>query len=151
MVDNNIKAFLDTIAKSEGTYGVGDNGYNVLVGSTPENPLLFNDYSEHPHIYNKEYDSTAAGRYQVIYSTWIDLQKKLNLLDFSPDSQDKAAVQLIRERLAFDDIIAGDFSSAAQKVGNIWASFPDNDYEQRTNSIEQLTAWYTGYGGELTT
>lgn len=88
---DNVKAFLDTLASSEGTRGHGDDGYNVLVGGD-----LFHDYSKHPDVLvtlnRKGLKSTAAGRYQFLYSTWRDLQAKLRLPDFSPASQDKAAV-----------------------------------------------------------
>jgi muramidase (phage lysozyme) len=61
-MDPNLKAFLDTIATSEGTYGCGDDGYNVIVGGD-----LFDDYSKHPDVLvtlNKAgLKSTAAGRY----------------------------------------------------------------------------------------
>ena len=43
-----IKAFLDMIAWSElgeELIDISDNGYNVIVGSTPSRPILFNDQS----------------------------------------------------------------------------------------------------------
>jgi len=58
----NERAFLDTLAVSEDTFGHGDNGYNVIVGGE-----LFHDYSRHPDVLvtlNKRgLKSTAAGRY----------------------------------------------------------------------------------------
>ena len=66
---SNEKAFLDMIAFSEiGTALLvkSDNGYNVLVGSTAAKPLLFDSYADHPRIYNKQFNSTAAGRYQLL-------------------------------------------------------------------------------------
>ena len=41
----NIVAFLSTIAVSEGTFGEGDNGYNVLAGGK-----LFEGYADHPRV-----------------------------------------------------------------------------------------------------
>jgi muramidase (phage lysozyme) len=70
----NALAFLDAVAVSE----IGrtmlampetDDGYRVLVGSTPHALKLFSSYSAHPHVLNKMLDSTAAGRYQIIYPT----------------------------------------------------------------------------------
>ena len=64
----NRQAFLDMLAWSEGTSTIteSDNGYNVLVGSTPEHPLLFESYADHPRILNPDLDSTAAGRYRLM-------------------------------------------------------------------------------------
>jgi muramidase (phage lysozyme) len=72
---SNIAAFIDTIAYSEGTSTINnsDDGYNVLVGSTPNHPILFNDYSTHPNVLNHALDSTAAGRYQIIHPTFVAL------------------------------------------------------------------------------
>ena len=43
------------------------NGYNVLVGSTPANPLTFPSYADHPNVFDAALDSTAAGRYQLLH------------------------------------------------------------------------------------
>ena len=62
----NQKAFLDMIAFSEigpALLAKSDDGYDVLVGSTPDRPLLFTSYAEHPNILNAACNSTAAGRY----------------------------------------------------------------------------------------
>jgi muramidase (phage lysozyme) len=65
----NLNAFLDLIAASEGTPVIpgSDDGYDVLVGATRKHPLLFHSYAEHPNVFNRELDSTAAGRYQIIH------------------------------------------------------------------------------------
>jgi muramidase (phage lysozyme) len=141
----NEKAFLDMLAISEGTYGKGDNGYNVLVGGT-----LFSGYSDHPNILvdlGHGLKSTAAGRYQLLYRWWEPYKKLLNLPDFSPESQDKVALQQIKERNAIDDINSGNIKSAIQKCSNIWASLPGNDYGQHQNSMTALIEAYTNMGG----
>ncbi len=60
----NQKAFLDMISISEGTYGKGDNGYNVIVGGA----LWEHGYADHPRVLvdfpKLGIKSTAAGRYQ---------------------------------------------------------------------------------------
>jgi len=126
MTDNE-RAFLQMLAVSEGTDGAGDRGYNLIVGGE-----LFHDYSHHPDVLvtlNKRgLKSTAAGRYQFLYSTWCGLQKQLGLPDFSPASQDTAAIQLIRESGALDDVNAGRFDEAVAKCAHIWASLPGAGY-----------------------
>ena len=50
-------AFLDMIAVSEigsDLLGKSDDGYNVLVGSTPSRPLLFSGYATHPNMLNRQ-------------------------------------------------------------------------------------------------
>ena len=144
----NVVAFLDTIAFSEGTAFRGDDGYNVLVGGQ-----LFQGYVYHPreliHVRDDLY-STAAGRYQFLAHTWDDLASRLGLTDFSPVSQDKGAIELIRERDALDDIVAGRFVGAVAKCSTIWASFPGNNYGQRVQRISELAKTFTTAGGLLT-
>lgn len=122
----NIRAFLDMLAVSEGTYGHGNSGYNVLVGGE-----LFHGYSRHPHILvnlGHGLKSTAAGRYQFLARTWDALAKKLHLPDFSPRSQDSAAEELIREKRALADVADGRFARAVHKCAPIWASLPGAGY-----------------------
>lgn len=148
----NLNALLDTISRSEGTYNIGDNGYNVLVGSTQAHPYLFTDYADHPRILvplKSGIKSSAAGRYQILERTFDEYKKCLDLPDFSPLSQDKIAVRMIKDNGAADDILAGNFTATAQKIGNLWASFPDNDYGQAQHTMDQLTEWYKEFGGQF--
>jgi muramidase (phage lysozyme) len=145
-------AFLDAIAGSEigpALLAKTDNGYNVLVGSTAAHPLTFPSYAAQPNILNKALNSTAAGRYQLLYRYWVSYQKMLNLPDFSPLSQDKIALQQIRECNALPDIDAGNFAHAVALCSRIWASLPGNDYGQHQNAIAMLQGYYTTAGGGL--
>ena len=72
------RGLLNTIAGTEA------QGYNVIQGGG-----TFSDYSEHPN--RKDDKSTAAGRYQFVYATWLEAKEALDLPDFSPESQDRAA------------------------------------------------------------
>lgn len=151
----NQKAFLDMIAHSEigaGLLAVSDNGYDVLVGSTPNNPNLFSSYKDHPRkliTLSATLKSTAAGRYQLL-ARYFDYYKSfLSLADFSPASQDAIALQQIKERKAFADIEAGNVESAITKCSNIWASFPGATYGQHTNKMEDLKMAYVNAGGTI--
>lgn len=142
---NNMQAFLDTIAISEGTAKLGNRGYNVLVGSK-----LFDSYADHPRILvdlGRGLKSTAAGRYQVLERYFDSYKKLLKLPDFSPASQDEIAIQMIKEQRAFVDVNMGKFSSAVQKCSNIWASLPGAGYHQRENTLADLSAAYVKAGG----
>jgi muramidase (phage lysozyme) len=122
-------AFLDMLKYSElGARLIADprtdGGYKVLVGSTPSHPLLFDDYSRHPQVLNHALNSTAAGAYQIIRGTWHGVAGELGLTDFSPVSQDRAAIQLIFERGALPSILAGDIAKAIVMCNPEWASLP---------------------------
>lgn len=145
----NMQAFLDMIAYAEGTSRVGDqDGYNVLVGGR-----TFTGYSDHPNVsvYLPRYNihSTAAGRYQILYRFWTHYKKQLGLPDFGPVSQDRYAIQQIRERRAYDDVIAGRISEAIDKCKNIWASLPGAGYGQRELPLRDLLSYYQKQGGKL--
>ena len=151
----NEKAFLDMLAHSEigeALLAVSDNGYNVIVGSTPTKPDLFTSYANHPRklVRLGEFlQSTAAGRYQLL-SRYFDVYKKqLDLPDFSPASQDAIALQQIKERKAIDDINAGRLEQAIEKCNNIWASLPGSKYGQHTNQLSSLKTAYLNAGGVI--
>lgn len=143
----NVCAFLDMLAISEGTPGLGDDGYNVIVGGT----LFNNGYTKHPEqpIWLPRYQiySTAAGRYQFIKATWRGLAQKLHFSGFTPIEQDLGAVELIRGRGALEDVIAGRFDIAIRKCAKEWASLPGAGYGQRENALAKLQNIYTAAGG----
>lgn len=146
----NLRAFLDMIAFSEigpALLAKSDNGYNVLVGSTADKPLLFHDYSTHPKIRNERMNSDAAGRYQFMGRYWPAYKLQLNLPDFGPESQDKWAVQLIKECKALDDIETGHFSKAVARCSSRWASFPGAGYGQPEHKLTVLEDAYERAGG----
>jgi muramidase (phage lysozyme) len=90
MLTNNQRNLLDTVADKEAS------DYNVIVGGG-----TFDDYSKHPNIVGMVTafgPSTAAGKYQITKSTWDKVAPKLGLTDFSPESQDQAALYLAQER-----------------------------------------------------
>lgn len=150
---SNLDAFLTMIAVSEGTEPIGDHGYNCIVGSTPEHPVLFDSYADHPRVrvqVRPDLFSTAAGRYQILERYYDAYKALLGLKDFSPESQDDIALQMIRERGAFADVAAGRFDEAVAKCSNIWASLPGNHYGQRQNVLADLRQAFTQAGGQLT-
>lgn len=148
----NLKAFLDMLAWSEigpRLLAASDNGYNVCVGSTAEHPILFRPYTNHPRKRCEALNSDAAGRYQFMGRFWLPYKTQLRLLDFGPESQDRWAVQLIRECKALDDVEAGRFDAAAIKCRSRWASLPGAGYGQRENPLTELRQAYTKAGGVL--
>ena len=150
-IGGNLGAFLDAIAWSEGTVQIpnSDDGYNVLVGSTPTHPLLFSSYKDHPRIYNKQLNSTAAGRYQLLARYFDAYKKILNLTDFSPASQDTIAIKQIRECGAFNDALDGNVFNAVNKCCRIWASLPGSPYGQPTHTKTDILQAYLTAGGTM--
>ena len=149
----NLRAFLDMIAVSElgaKLIAMSDNGYNVIVGSTTANPILFHDYSTHPRRLvqiRPGLASTAAGRYQLLARYYDAYKKSLNLPDFSPSSQDAIAIQQIKECRALPDIESGYIAIAIGKCCRIWASLPGAGYGQHENTLASLEDAYEKAGG----
>ncbi|ANC42920.1 glycoside hydrolase family protein [Pandoraea pnomenusa] len=146
----NVCAFLDMLAWSEFTSRIAgsDDGYNVIVGGD-----LFASYADHPRksVWIKRFNlwSTAAGRYQLLSRYYDAYKKQLGLPDFSPVSQDKIAIQQIRERGALADIKAGRIESAISKCRNIWASLPGAGYGQVEHALGPLLEQYLKAGGAM--
>lgn len=146
----NLVAFLDTIAYSEGTDKPGqptkDRGYDVLVGGG-----LFTGYADHPRklidLPRLGIKSTAAGRYQILARYYDVYKAQLGLRDFSPASQDRIAIQLIRECKALDDIDTGRIADALRKCRSRWASLPGAGYGQHEHNADTLIAVFKRRGG----
>lgn len=145
----NTRAFLDMLAYSEGTTR---NGYNTLFGGG-----TFDGFADHPRRLfsftngaGQKLKTTAAGRYQFLARTWDSLRAKLNLPDFGPESQDAAALELIRQRGALADVRAGRVADAIAKCAPIWASLPGAGYNQPERKLSNLLAAYENAGGTQT-
>lgn len=133
--------FLDLIAWSEGTREnplTKNDGYDVIVTGV-DGPEVFTDFSDHPFATGSPaivvrrtplLTSTASGRYQLLLRWWRAYQGMLSLPNFLPLSQDKVALQQMKERHAIAAIQAGNVQRAIMDCSNIWASFPGNEYAQ---------------------
>lgn len=93
--------------------------------------------------------STAAGRYQLLRRWYDPYRKLLGLSDFSPSSQDRIAVQQIRERGALSAIAAGRFEKAVMLVRKTWASLPGAGYDQNEHPLDFLRDVYRNAGGGI--
>lgn len=149
--DNNVKAFLAMIRKCEGTDGA--NGYSMLFGGS-----TFSDYSHHPNknICKSGYCSTAAGAYQILYSTWISVVlPRVSLPDFSPQSQDIAATVLLDYRGVLSDVQNGNFERAINGwskgtgANKEWASLPNSPYGQPIKTMAFAKGVYQSAGGQV--
>jgi lysozyme len=91
-----IQNALRVIRFAEGTERNGPDSYRVMFGGG-----LAPDLKRHPDkvIKGGKYASAAAGAYQFMPFTWEAQAKALGLSDFGKESQDLAAVGLMRKRL----------------------------------------------------
>jgi muramidase (phage lysozyme) len=144
----NLRAFLALIRWCEGTSG--PYGYQTLFGGE-----TFDSFADHPRrvvrktIGGQPISSSAAGAYQFLQSTWDDCVKALKLKDFSPESQDQAAIYLIKRRGALEDVEAGRLEQALAKCAKEWASLPGSPYGQPTKTLDACRAMYLKVGGYL--
>ena len=118
------QGLLRAIRTGEGT--AGPKGYQTMFGGG-----TFNDLSRHPNrvIRSGGYSSAAAGAYQFLPGTWNEIAGQFGLKDFSPQSQDIAALVKARERLMPIGGLAtlekeGLSPRVAAALAPEWASFP---------------------------
>jgi muramidase (phage lysozyme) len=156
---NNLIAFLQVIRYAEGTASA--DGYRIQYTGA-----RFSSYGDHPRrvicggIRGQQVCSSAAGAYQFLETTWDDVAGAIGANDFSPDSQDRGAIELIRRAKALEDIEAGRIEEAIAKVAPVWASFPryrgdyNGYYGQSVVSMEELLGEFSnrlsGLGGSNT-
>src|SRR5271157_5160354 len=139
------------IRHSEGTDKAPDP-YAVTFGYQ----FTITDFSDHPAVLGtwtgEHYSggfSTAAGAYQIIKSTWLALKARLHIPDFSANSQDAAATELIRERSAMDLVNGGQVADAIERCSSIWASLPGSTSGQPQAKLANLIQAYQSNGGGL--
>lgn len=147
-----IDAFLFMIRACEHRYptDVTNNAaYNIFYGGK-----RFSDLSDHPVITGELKPvplsdsmciaaglepgcvSTAAGAYQLIRPTWKRVREiSPRLEDFSPESQDEAALRLLDECGALRMIESGDIEGAINKASKIWASLPGSTAQQNPKAM----------------
>ncbi|MDQ1292051.1 MAG: hypothetical protein QG615_1861 [Nitrospirota bacterium] len=144
LADANVQAFLRMTRFCEGT--ADDDGYRRLVGGGE-----FESFADHPRklipIARYGIKSSAAGAFQFLEKTWDEMAALYKLPDFSPESQDLAAIGLIHRRGALEDVLAGRIESAIKKCNKEWASFHGSPYGQRTVALSRMLQEYRKWGG----
>jgi len=150
--EQNVKAFLYMIQSSEHVYPrdvVSGAAYSTFYGGS-----RFYDLSDHPVNTGEKKGvrlpdamckasgfspgcvSTGAGAYGFIKPTWDRIRAiSPRLPDFSPASQDEAAVRLLDQIGALRLIEAGDIAAAVAKSSKTWASLPGSKAQQNPRQI----------------
>jgi len=153
-----VKAMLDLLVYAEGTgagYGTIVKGIVEEAKHFPEligkRDVVIQDFSKFPEIYVRWNParplSSAAGRYQFTYDTWKDFGKG----DFSPRSQDMAAINLMNKIGVVEPLLTGNIRQAVFAVGKRWASFPKNEKGesigagQRAKPLAELLGKYNEF------
>jgi muramidase (phage lysozyme) len=134
-----VRAALDTIAWAE-----GGRSYNTLYGGGSFTG------SQHPNrkITAGGYTSTAAGRYQFLHRTWIEIKNRLGLPDFTAVNQDIAALDLINQRGQLGKLLNGDFEGMMRGLGCAWAALPFSGCGQPQRSLTATMNYFRGRLGQ---
>lgn len=157
--DPRVRAFLTAIQYCEHLARDVDTGdaYRTFYGGS-----RFDDLTDHPVItgelapvalpaqtcINAGYTngvcySTAAGAYQITRPTWQEFRAAGDLLpDFGADSQDLAALRILRRVGSLDKLLAGDLRGAVAAASSRWASLPGNSAKQRQRTFDQFAGYY---------
>jgi muramidase (phage lysozyme) len=145
VIDPQVQAMLQVIRLGEGTADV--RGYSRLFGGAQ-----FDGMADHPRrkVTASGYTSTAAGAYQFLASTWDETKAIMGLVDFTPPSQDRAAVGRMAARGALRDVQAGALGRALPKLAMEWASLPGSPYGQPTITAGQALQRFVQAGGVIT-
>lgn len=130
-----VRAFLNTIGTAEGaTYDTMVYGGKIT------------DFAAHPNvrkyatIRGKRTPSSAAGKYQMIKSTYDGLSKVTGLRDFSPHSQDINAIALLDQTGALKAIREGRIGDAIAKAGTQWAGLGGSSLAKAHNQPSRTMA-----------
>jgi lysozyme len=143
------RAWLDTVAHAEGTYGDGGlKGYRTMFGYQGE----LDTSKGHPNqvIHSGGYSSAAAGRYQFMPDTWAAANKALGLDGrMTPENQDRAALYLMQQRGV--DTTKPMTTEGLARLAPEWASLPTaagkSYYGQPVKSQKDLLGFFSGRVG----
>jgi lysozyme len=145
----NLTAFLKLVRVAES----GDD-YSALVGGGN-----ITDFSDHPA--NKGWPgirtpegrkTTAAGAYQITQTTWnTEVQNALRLPDFSPKSQDEAALWIIQFKRpgAWGLVVEGKLQAALMRLRDEWEAFDKMLAGTYPITLAEAETIYTDAGGTV--
>lgn len=135
-----LKAFQSVIEYSEHQRFSNENYYTHFGGSK-----TYDLQAGHPNklISIGAFKSTAFGRFQYIYSTWVSLALKYGANDMLPETQDRINANHLVELGISGLLDNNDFEGAIDKASRVWASLPGAS--QNKVGLDQLRSIYTSY------
>ena len=113
------QAFLALIRYAESNQQERPDAYHIINGGSH-----FLDLHQHPGPSKRPHHSSAAGAYQIMYKTYKDLVSRGGPRDFSVDSQDKLALQMLQEKGVLPLIWDGQLPGAFSLLNGTWNSLP---------------------------
>lgn len=136
--DANVQAMLHVIR--EGETGQTASAYYRVNGRADMTSLAAHPY----HGITTTNGARASGAYQHLGTTWARIAERYpnDVPDFSPSSQDFAAVVGLFDRRAIDAVRAGDLAQAIRLLKDEWISLPMLGWE-RAKRV------FLKYGGTL--
>jgi lysozyme len=159
LADANVRAFLYLLRNTEHTRSDAATGraYSTFYGGAQ-----FKNLADHPVLTGEMRGvqlpakmcvaagfadgicvSTAAGAYQFIVPTWNNMRGiSPRLPDFSPASQDVAAVRLLRKIGALEPLQMGNLDAALRKASSQWASLPYSTAQQNPKSLQTAVSLF---------
>lgn len=147
--DPDVLAFLRVIRERESSQT--DDAYRMRW--TPRGVAYFNDFKDHPRIDEPRADgrtSSASGAYQFTRTTWDDVVSSVGsdlLPDFSPASQDRAAVALLIMRGVFQLLMVDDVQGAIVKARPTWTSLPGASESSASWTMAKALEVFVKWGG----
>ena len=144
------RGFLNATSRRES----GDK-YNVRYNGHNQEAATFDNFDDHPRVFVQRPDgrwSSAAGRYQFTAQEWDRVSGILGLPDFSPVSQDRAALYLAKERYNAQRPDGMDFDEALQSgnaevISNVKTTLAGTWEAFETMGDEEFVELVTGQSG----
>lgn len=141
--DNRVRALLEVIAERE-----SGGKYDAWVGNKK-----FSGFAEHPG--KNSTGGSAAGKYQIISETWNSISNQLGLTDFSPLSQDLAAIALLQEVGAIHQLQLNNSLGAISLASTKWEALPHtaigNDVVGLSYAHKKITPSYGYFNSQYKT
>lgn len=140
LTHDNVSAFLRVLREGESSQD-DDTAFHIIVGGQ-----RFDSFDQHPHIFVPQPNGTqssAAGAFQITWTTWTDYIRAYGPRPFTPEEQALCAVFLINRAGALDDVIAGRLDAAIRKLTKVWTSLAIPKRQKEAPEI------FAAYGGRL--
>lgn len=133
----NIRALLDHIAKSEAVGGSYDSIFPASIKQGLSD-MTINEVIAWQREYGPKHGSSAAGRYQFMPNTLEGLKTNMGLTGnekFSPEMQDRLAIELMREK-GLDDLVrgGGNVNQFVDGIAEIWQAMKDSSGKGRIDN-----------------
>lgn len=119
LVNNkNVRAMFKVIRSGESN--LTPAAYSILCGGGQ-----FSDFADHPRpVLPRPCTRGASGAFQITIATWDWVRGIMRLPDFTPESQELAALGLMAYRGALPAVLAGNLPLAFERLRKEWTSLP---------------------------